>query len=123
GRVPAALLLPLHPLSRPRDDAEDRRRPLPRHPEDARRQGTRHLLPGPRGAGPQEEAVDERADRLAQAPPPRGHAARRAAVAGPEEGDPAAPRGAPQERTGRDAVRAPRLYGAAAGRLRRSACG
>ena len=34
-RLPAPLLLPLHPVPRPRDDAGDRRRPLPRHPEDA----------------------------------------------------------------------------------------
>ena len=34
-RVPAPLLLPLYQVSRSRDDAGDRRRPLPRHPEDA----------------------------------------------------------------------------------------
>ena len=33
-RLPAPLLLPLHQVPRPRDDAGDHRRPLPGHPED-----------------------------------------------------------------------------------------
>ena len=37
GRVSAALLLPLHPLSRPRHHAPHRRRALPRHPKTAGR--------------------------------------------------------------------------------------
>jgi hypothetical protein len=32
-RLPAPLLLPLHQVPRPRHDAGDRRRPLPRHQE------------------------------------------------------------------------------------------
>ena len=63
--------------------------------------------------GPQEEAVDQRAARLAEAAPPRGHAARSPPVARPDEGDPAAPRRAAQERAGRDAVRAAGVHGAA----------
>ena len=81
-RLPAPLLLPLYQIPRPRDDAGDHRRPFPRHPEDAGREGDGHLLPGPRRARPQEEAVDQRADRLAEAAAPRGHAARGAAVEG-----------------------------------------
>ena len=65
--------------------------------------------------GHQEEAVDQRIARLAEAAPPRGHAARGAAGPRPDQGDPAAPRRAAQERAGRDAVRTPRLHGAAQG--------
>ena len=43
-RVPAPLLLPLHPLSRPRDDDAHRRRAFPRPQEDAARRGARSLL-------------------------------------------------------------------------------
>jgi hypothetical protein len=39
GRLPAPLLLPLHQVPRPRHDAGDRRRALPRHQEDAGEQG------------------------------------------------------------------------------------
>ena len=49
-RVPAPLLLPLHQVPRPRDDAGDRRRPLPRHPEDPGAEGDGHLLRRPRRA-------------------------------------------------------------------------
>ena len=73
-----------------------------------------HLLRRPRRARPQEEALDQRAARLAQAAPARGHAARRAPEPRPHQGDPAAPRGAAQERAGRHAVRTPRLHGQAA---------
>ena len=66
--------------------------------------------------GPQEEAVDQRVARLAQAAAPRGHAARRAAEPRPDQGDPAAPRRAAQERAGRDAVRAAGVHGRKQGR-------
>ena len=39
GRVPAPLLLPLHPLPRRRHDARDRRRAFPRHQAAAGRRG------------------------------------------------------------------------------------
>src|SRR3546814_1940387 len=65
---------------------------------DLRRQGARHLLRGPRRPRAQEEALDQRIARLAQAPPPRGHAARRVAGSRSHQGDPAAPRRAAQER-------------------------
>src|SRR5690606_30151849 len=65
----------------------------------------------------EEEAVDQRADRLAEAAAPRGPAARRAPVEGPVQGDPAAPRRPPQERAGRHAVRAARLHEPTARRL------
>ena len=41
--------------------------------------GAEHLLRNPRRAGPEEEALDLRAARLAEAPDGRGHVARRAA--------------------------------------------
>ena len=52
----------------------DRRRALPGH-QEARwsREALRHLLRDPRGAGPEEEALDLRAARLAQAAARRGH--------------------------------------------------
>jgi uncharacterized protein YhaN len=66
-RFPASLLLPLHQVPRSRDDAGDHRRPLPRHPEGAREEGDGCLLRPARSAGPQEEALDQRAARLAEA--------------------------------------------------------
>ena len=79
-RLPAPLLLPLHPLSRSRDHDADRRRPFPRHQAaTCVREALQHLLRHPRGAGPEEEALDLRAARLAEAPDGRGHAARGAA--------------------------------------------
>src|SRR3546814_13077125 len=78
------------------------------------------FLRGAGGSRPQEEAVDQRADRLAEAAAARGHAARRPPVARSQEGYPAPPRRAAQERAGRDAVRAAGLHEPAeriAGRL------
>src|SRR5690606_565401 len=79
--------------------------------EDPAQGGARGLLPDPRNPRPQEEALHVRAPRLAQVAACRGHsaggAARRHA-----RGDPAALRGAPQERAGRAPLRAPRLHGA-----------
>src|SRR3546814_11818078 len=66
-RLPAPVLLPLHPLPRAGDHGADRRRALPRPEEgDAARRPAR-LLRDPRGAGPEEEAVHLRAAGLAQA--------------------------------------------------------
>src|SRR6185295_16256317 len=64
------------------------------------------LLRHPRDAGPQEEAVDLGAARLAEAAARRGHPARGAAQRGPPAGHPAALRGAAQERAGRAPLRA-----------------
>ena len=50
GRVPAPLLLPLHPVPRRRDDEPHRRGALPRHQAPARRGEPAHLLRDPRGA-------------------------------------------------------------------------
>ena len=75
GRVSAALLLPLHPLSRPRHHAPYRRRALPRHPEAAGRRSADGILRDARGAGPEEEAVDLGVSRLDQAADDRGHPA------------------------------------------------
>src|SRR5213075_3273464 len=109
GRVPAPLLLPLHPLPRQGHDAGDRGRPLPRDQEAPAAGGDGGVLRDPRDAGPQEEALDLRAPRLAQAPARRGHPARGAALRGPPGRDPAALRGAPQERAGRPPLRAAHL--------------
>ena len=75
GRVPAPMLLPLHPLSRSRDDDAHRRRAFPRAEEGAAARGARGLLQPARGARAQEEAVDLRAARLAQGAAGRGHSA------------------------------------------------
>jgi hypothetical protein len=82
-RVPAPLLLPLHQVPRSRHDAGDHRRPLPRHPENPGQQGDGYLLRSPRCPGPQEEALDQRTARLAEAAPERRHAARRPAARDP----------------------------------------
>src|SRR5262249_5046987 len=66
----------------------------------------------PRGAGTEEEALDLRAARLAQADHGRGHRPRDLARARPEEAHSPAARRAAQERAGRAPVRAPRLHGA-----------
>ena len=65
-----------------------------------------HLLRGPRSAGPEEEALDLGAARLAQAAAERGHHPGNAAGARSAQADPAAARRAAQERTGRAPVRA-----------------
>ena len=56
GRVPAPLLLPLHPLPRSRDDGADRAGALSGHPPRPGARGAERVLPDPRGAGPEEEA-------------------------------------------------------------------
>src|SRR5690606_39064627 len=70
------------------------------------------ILPDPRAARPEEEALDLRAARLAEAAGGRGHPARGVALAGQQERDPAAARRAAEERAGRAPVRAPDLHGA-----------
>ena len=65
--------------------------------------------------GPQEEALDVGAARLAQAPDGRGHRAGNAARTRPEEAHPAAARRAAQERAGRASVRAAGIHVAARG--------
>ena len=65
-----------------------------------------HLLRGARSAGPEEEALDLGAARLAQAAAQRGHHAGNAEGARSAQADPAAARRAAQERTGRAPVRA-----------------
>src|SRR6185312_17535018 len=112
-RVPAPLLLPLHQVPRARDDAEDRRRALSAHQAEAGQRGAERLLPDPRSARPQEEAVDQRIARLAEAALERGRVARGAAREGPDQADPAAARRAAQERTGRASVRAAGVFGTA----------
>ena len=57
-RLPAPLLLPLHQVPRPRHDASDHRRTLPRHPEEPGAEGVGDFLRTSRGAGAQEEALD-----------------------------------------------------------------
>ena len=59
-RLPAPLLLPLHPLPRPRDDDADRRRPLPRPAAQPAARGAERLLRHPRSA---------RASRRSRRPP------------------------------------------------------
>ena len=84
----------------------------PGHQEGAARGGARGVLRPARGAGPQEEAVDVRAARLAEAPARRGHSARGAAQQRQEDGHSAAARRAAQERAGRASVRARGVHGA-----------
>src|SRR5690606_40112510 len=63
------------------------------------------------GARPEEEAVDLRAARLAQAADGRGHRRVGAAREGSHQADPAAARRPAEERAGRSPVRAPGLPG------------
>src|SRR5690606_29930999 len=78
----------------------------------------RPFLSAARRSRPQEEAFDQRTDRLAEIAAPRGNAAGSDPVARPGQGDPAAPRGIAQERAGRDAAGTDRLH-APPRRLRR----
>src|SRR5208283_872456 len=82
GRLPAPLLLPLHPLSRSRNDGADRPGALPRHPPRPGARGAERVLPDPRGAGAEEEAGDLGAAGLAEAADGGGSAARGAALEG-----------------------------------------
>src|SRR4029077_10856814 len=67
--------------------------------------GARGVLRGARGARAEEEALDLRAARLAEAAARRGHPARGAALQGPQEHHPAAARRAVEERAGRASLR------------------
>ena len=104
-RVPAPLLLSLHPLSRRGDNAQDRRVALSVDQAAADRGGDAIVLRAARDAGTEEETDHFGAARLAQASAQRGHFARDAARARREETDPAAARRAAEERAGRPSVR------------------
>ena len=67
GRLPAPLLLPLHPLPRRGDADADRRGALPRHQAAADARGADAVLRDPRDAGAEEEALDLGGARLAEA--------------------------------------------------------
>jgi hypothetical protein len=75
GRVPAPLLLPLHQVPRPRDDAGSRssRCIYPGIKQQLVAEALRIFFEHPRSAGPEEEALDLRTARLAQAADGRGH--------------------------------------------------
>ena len=75
-RLPAPLLLPLHPLPRRGDADPHRRGALPRHQAAAGARGADPVLRDPRDAGPEEEALDLGGARLAEAAPRRGPRAR-----------------------------------------------
>ncbi len=75
-RLPAPLLLPLHQVPRRRHDEGHHRCALPRPEERAADFGDEDLLRRAQPAGPEEEAVDLRTARLAQAARGRGHSAR-----------------------------------------------
>jgi dynein-related subfamily AAA family protein len=76
------------------------------HVYETGRRSAAHLLRGPRGVRPEEEAVHVRASGLAQAAAQRRHERRAAARARAAKADPAAARRAAQERAGRASVRA-----------------
>jgi len=78
-RVPAALLLPLHPLPRQGDDGENRRGAFPGAEEVAAARGDGSVLRGARSPGPEEKALHLGAARLAEAPARRRRCARRTA--------------------------------------------
>ena len=115
GRVPAPLLLPLHPLSRPRNDGADRPGALSRHSQGPGARGAERVLPGARGARPEEEARDLGIAGLAEAADGRGPAGRSAAHQREAAGHSAAVRRAAEERAGRASVRASGVPGAAGG--------
>ncbi len=94
------------------DDELDHRRALPRHQKTSGERGARDLLQDARCAGPQEEAVDERTARLAEAADVGRHRRRNAAREKSEQARASPARRAAEERTGHPAVRTPRLPGA-----------
>src|SRR6266852_3151170 len=112
-RLFTAMFFPLHPLPRQGNDGENRRGALSGAQEIATSRSARGVLRSARSAWLEEEALDLRAARLAEAPARRGHSARRPESQGPQDHHPAAARRAPQERTGRPSVRAPHLHVAA----------
>ena len=83
GRLPAPLLLPLHPLPRPRDDgAHRRRRTIPDIKQDLAREALNVFFQIRDVPGLKKKPATSRAARLAEAADGRGHAARGAALAG-----------------------------------------
>ena len=96
---------------------------FPGNPAAVGQEGDGRVLRAARRSRPQEEAFDQRTARLAETAAERGHAAGGTAGRQPQQRDPPAPRRAPEERAGRDAVRAPRLHGPAAGVARLPARG
>src|SRR5205823_4601618 len=121
-RVPAPLLLPLHPLPGQGDDGEDRLGALPDAEEVAAARGDGSVLRGARSPRAEEEALDLRAPRLAEAAPRRGHPSGSAALEGPQDHHPAAARRAPEERAGRASFRASGVHDARERRLTVSPC-
>src|SRR6202035_5094239 len=77
-----------------------------RHQEAPGRRSLADLLRGPRGAGPEEEALDLGAVGLAETAAQRGHDAGNAQGTRSAQADPAAARRAVEERAGRAPVRA-----------------
>ena len=114
GRLPAPLLLPLHPAFRTR---ETMARIVDVHYPGIKRrlveEALRIFFEVREVPGLQEEALDLRASRLAEAPAVGGYRPRAAARARPPQAHPAAARRAPEERAGRAPVREARLHGKA----------
>ena len=106
-RVPAPLLLPLHPLPRPRDDGAHRRRALSRHQEASCCARRWRLffevreVPGLKKKPSTSELLDWLKLLLAEDIPPEALRSQ-----GPEQDHPAAARRAAEERAGRAPVRA-----------------
>ena len=116
GRVPAPLLLPLHPLPRRRDDeARSSTCISPASSSGSSRKRCEVFFEMREVPGPEEEALDLRAARLAQAPARPRTSGPSAARARPEEAHPAAARRAAQERAGRAPVREAGVHGEAGG--------
>ena len=88
---------------------------FPQPEEIAAARGAGGVLRGARGARTEEEALDQRAARLAEAAARRGHPARSAALQGPQGDHPAAARRAAEERAGRPPVRAAGVHDAREG--------